>query len=79
MSKIVTIPVDYQDVPLEVEAEFYEGEPAIGGDTDWARPGLAPLAVACRVLCGGIDIMQLLSPDQLRDIENRVVDSCTQW
>lgn len=77
MSKLITVEVLFQEVPLEVEAEYFEGEAAVGGLLEWSRPEYAPAAVACRVLCGGIDIMQLLSPDQLREIEHRTVTACS--
>lgn len=73
---MVTINLLLQEVPLEVEAEYFEGESAVGGPLEWARPEYAPAAVACRVLCGGVDIVQLLSPDQLRDLENLVLNAC---
>jgi hypothetical protein len=77
VSKIITVNVDFQEVPLEVEAEYFGGEAALSGPLEWSRPEYAPAAIACRVLCHGTDIMQLLSPAQLRDIENRVVTACS--
>ena len=76
MSKLVTIDLVFQEVPLEVEAEYFGGEAAVGGLSEWARPEYAPTAIACRILCGGVDIVQLLSPEQLRELEHRVVTAC---
>ena len=77
MYRMVTVDIKFYDVPLVVEAEYDEGEAEIRGPIDWARPEFAPDAVACRVLCGGIDIISILSPEQLRDIEYHVVTACS--
>ncbi len=76
MSKIITVDVKYFGVPIEVEAEYYKGEAAVGGPLEWARPEYAPDAIACAVKCGGIDIMPLLRTDQIRDIELLAIDAC---
>ena len=77
MYRMVTVDIKFYDVPLVVEAEYDRGEAGIGGPLEWARPEYAPDAVACRVLCGGIDIMGILSPAQVRDIEHHVVTACS--
>ena len=76
MSRLITVDFKFNNVPIVVEAEYFRGEAAVGGPLEWARPEYAPTAIASRVLCGGIDIFDLLSPAQLRDIEHQVVTAC---
>lgn len=69
MTTIVT-PYDF---PMVVEYEYDEGEPSIFWPTERAHPGSPPNAslLSCKV--GGVNVYDMLSPDQIERIEEAIL------
>jgi len=61
--------INYCNIPMEVDYEFYKGE-----SPTWDYPGSPDEVFLESVEVGGYDIYNLLSPDQLHDIENIILD-----
>ena len=61
--------INYCDIPMEVAYEFYKGE-----IQTWDYPGSPDEVVLESVEVGGFDIYDLLSADQMHDIENIILE-----
>lgn len=61
--------INYCEIPMEVVYEFYKGEPQT-----WDYPGSPDEVELESVEVGGFDIYNLLSPDQMHDIENIILE-----
>lgn len=62
--------INYCEIPMEVAYEFYKGEPAT-----WDYPGSSDEVVIESVEVNNVDIFNLLSPDQLYDLENIIIEN----
>lgn len=62
------------DFPMEVTYEYEEGEIPIFWPTELAHPGSPPnvALLSCRV--GGVDITEMLKPEQQERIEEAILD-----
>ena len=61
--------INYCEIPMEVAYEFYKGE-----EQTYAYPGSPDEVEIESVEVGGYDIYNLLSPDQLHDLEYIILE-----
>lgn len=72
--RALTAHVTPYDIPMVVEYEYDEGEPAIFWPTESAHPGAPSNAqlLSCKV--GGVEIYSMLSLDQIERIEESILE-----
>lgn len=72
--RTLRVPITWLDVPMACQAEFDPGESAIYWPTERAHPGEAPSATLTGCHVGGVNILPLLSNQQVGHIEQHILD-----
>jgi hypothetical protein len=73
--KMITEEINYFGVEMTVEGNYHAGESQVMYDSDMAGyPGSGPEFELFDVFVGGISILNLLSYEQLAEIESEVIE-----
>jgi hypothetical protein len=73
LNQLSTIVSPY-DFPMEVSFEYDEGESPILWPTELAHPGAPSNVVLLSCVVGGVDLMDMLSSQQVDRIEAAILD-----
>lgn len=72
-SRANTATVNVWGFDMEAEYEFEEGESGIWSDVTGGHPGSPPNAQLLGCLVGGVQIIEMLKPEQIERIEDVIL------